>query len=263
MPTLELSSIDIAYERSGSGKRVLFLNGSGATMATSAPLIRTFAKRFDVLAHDQRGIGRSTVDAAYEMCDVAADALALADHVGWDRFRVVGVSFGGMVAQELAVAGPARVERLTLMCTSPGGAGGSSYPLHELSALSPEESAKRRIGLLDSRFTAEWLAEHERDRLLVEAMGERTMNDKSPETMLGVRLQLDARSRHDVFQRLPRVTCPTLVAAGRYDGIAPPRNAEAIAAQVPKAELRMYEGGHAFFYQDPRALTEIVDFLDA
>ena len=75
------------------------------------------------------------------MADYAADALALLDHVGWDRARVVGVSFGGMVAQELAVTAPERVERLALLCTSPGGAGGASYPLHELAALPEAERA--------------------------------------------------------------------------------------------------------------------------
>jgi 3-oxoadipate enol-lactonase len=53
------------------------------------------------------------------------------------------------------------------------------------------------------------------------------------------------------------------VAAGRYDGIAPPANAEAIAARVPDADLRLYEGGHAFFAQDGRALPEVLDFLAA
>jgi pimeloyl-ACP methyl ester carboxylesterase len=65
-----------------------------------------------------------------------------------------------------------------------------------------------------------------------------------------------------VYDRLPRVSCPTLVAAGRYDGIAPPANAEAIASQVPGAELRLYEGGHAFFAQDPQAFPDVIEFLD-
>jgi pimeloyl-ACP methyl ester carboxylesterase len=66
-----------------------------------------------------------------------------------------------------------------------------------------------------------------------------------------------------VCERLHRIACPTLVAGGRYDGIAPPANSEAIASRVPDAELRMYEGGHAFFAQDARALPEIIDFLAA
>ena len=61
--------------------------------------------------------------------------------------------------------------------------------------------------------------------------------------------------------RLARVTCPTLVACGRYDGIAPPANGEAIVARVPGAELRTYEGGHAFFFQDRAALPDVIEFL--
>ena len=68
-------------------------------------------------------------------------------------------------------------------------------------------------------------------------------------------------SRHDVTDRLGAVTCPTLVASGRYDGIAPPANGEAIAARVRGAQFRVYEGGHTFFAQDPAALPDVIAFL--
>ncbi len=61
--------------------------------------------------------------------------------------------------------------------------------------------------------------------------------------------------------RLHRVTCPTLVSGGRYDGIAPPANSAAIAARIPGAELRLYDGGHPFFIQDPAALPDVFAFL--
>jgi len=142
VPTIELPGLDLYYERSGSGRRLLFLNGSGATLETSALLIKVFTDRFDVAAHDQRGMGRTSIPPGpYTMAQYAADAAALLDHLGWDSCRVVGVSFGGMVAQELACTHPERVERLGLACTSPGGAGGSSYPLHELADLDPEARA--------------------------------------------------------------------------------------------------------------------------
>ena len=78
-------------------------------------MLDPFTERFDVVAHDQRGLGKTSIPPGpYEMADYAADAAALLDHVGWDSCRVVGMSFGGMVAQEFAVTWPERVERLAL-----------------------------------------------------------------------------------------------------------------------------------------------------
>ena len=261
MPSAELNGIDVYYERRGEGSPVLFLNGSGATLASSGILLDVFAARCDVLAHDQRGLGRTEVPSdPYTMADYANDAVALLDHVGWERCRVVGMSFGGMVAQELAVTVPERVERLALLCTSPGGAM-PSYPLHELAALTADERAPRYLPLLDTRFTPEWLETHESDRNLVAMMAARVGGTKRPEVVRGELAQLDARRRHDVLDRLGAITCPTLVAAGRFDGIAPLANSEAIAESVPDAELRVYEGGHAFVAQDRRAFPEVLDFL--
>lgn len=260
--TAALNGIEIAYQHTGSGPRLLFLNGSGATLAGSGLVLAPFVDRFDLLAADQRGLGATSVPhGPYEMADYAADARALLDHVGWDTCRVVGISFGGMVAQELGVTAPDRVERLALLCTSPGGEGGASYPLHELAAMTAEE--RRAVGatLLDTRFTPAWLAEHPDDRALAELIAARTGGAGSVEARRGAAAQLDARRRHDVSDRLGRIACPTLVAAGRYDGIAPMANAEAIAARVPGSDLRRYEGGHAFFVQDATALPEILDFL--
>lgn len=61
--------------------------------------------------------------------------------------------------------------------------------------------------------------------------------------------------------RLARISCPTLVACGRYDGIAPPSNSQFIAERLPHAELRTYEGGHLFVVQDGKALPDILNFL--
>ncbi len=174
---------------------------------------------------------------------------------------MVGVSFGGMVAQELAVTAPDRVERLALLCTSPGGAGGASYPLHELATLPEAEARARGMQILDTRFTPEWLATHDADRGLAEMMAARRAIRKSDEQGRGEAEQLGARSRHDVCDRLGRVTCPTLVACGRYDGIAPPANGEFIAGHIPDAQLRLYGGGHAFFAQDRTAVPEVLAFL--
>jgi pimeloyl-ACP methyl ester carboxylesterase len=262
MPTVAANGIDIYYERSGAGPRLLFLNGSGATLETSALLIKPFTEHFDVAAHDQRGLGKTSAPSgAYTMADYAADAIALIDHLGWDSCRVFGVSFGGMVGQEFAVTVPDRVERLALSCTSPGGEGGASYPLHTLADLPPDERAAKAIQILDTRFDQQWLADHPDDRGLAEMMVARGLAPKTDEQRRGEAEQLNARAGHDVCDRLHRISCPTLVACGRYDGIARLPNGEFIAAKVPHAELRVYEGGHAFFAQDPNALPEIFDFL--
>ena len=262
VPIVSVNGIDVYYERWGSGPRLLFLNGSGSTLASSEPLIRPFTEHFDVVAHDQRGLGRTSVPAGpYSMADYAADALALLDHVGWETCAVVGVSFGGMVAQELAVTAPERVDRLALACTSPGGAGGASYPLHELADLPADKRAALGARLLDTRFTPEWLAEHPIERSIAALMAARGAADKTVEQARGEAEQLEARRHHDVWDRLHRIDCPTLVACGRYDGIAPPSNSDAIATRIAGAELRTYGGGHAFFVQDPAALPDLVAFL--
>ena len=88
-----------------------------------------FDDTFEVLAYDQRGLGQTEVpEGPYTMAEYADDAAALIAAVGWDDCAVVGVSFGGMVAQELAIRHPGRVRRLALCCTSSGGAGGCLVP---------------------------------------------------------------------------------------------------------------------------------------
>jgi 3-oxoadipate enol-lactonase len=262
VPTVAVNGISIYYERSGSGPPLLFCNGSGSTLEGSALLIAPFAEQFDVVAHDQRGLGRTEIPPTpYTMAEYAADATGLVDSLGWDRFRVVGISFGGMVAQEIAVTCPERVERLALLCTSPGGPDASSYPLQDLARLAEQQRIEASLRLLDTRFTPEWLANHPADQALVEMLAGRMSGAKTEEQRRGEAGQIEARSHHDVGARLPRISCPTYVAAGRFDGIAPLPNAEAIAARVPDAELHVYEGGHAFVAQDPTAFPEILDFL--
>jgi pimeloyl-ACP methyl ester carboxylesterase len=266
VPIVHVNGIDVYYERLGdvapNRPRLLFINGSGSTLAASQPLLTLLAKDFDLLAHDQRGLGQTNVpDGPYKMANYAADAAAVAEHIGWSTYRVIGVSFGGMVAQELAVTYPERIERLALVCTSPGGAGGSSYPLHTLADKTPSERAAIGLRILDERFTPTWLDEHPNDRMLADVMAQRSGIQKSADVVRGEALQLDARSGHDVWDRLHAITCPTFVASGRYDGIAPMSNGEAIASRIQQSQFRAYDGGHAFFYQDRQAFPDIIGFL--
>lgn len=262
MPAAHLNGIDIYYEVHGAGPRLLVLNGSGGTITAAAPMIQKLAASFEVLIHDQRGLGRTSVP--YEqptMADYAADAAAVLDHVGWSTTCVFGISFGGMVAQEFAVTWPQRVERMALLCTSPGGAGGSSYPLHTLATMPADEQDRIRLTLADSRYTPAFLADNPFDQRLVELGAAGRALPRTDEQRRGETLQLIARSQLDVWDRLGNITCPTLVAFGEFDALAPPANSHAIASRVTGSELRGYQGGHAFVWQDRRAWPDVIAFL--
>jgi pimeloyl-ACP methyl ester carboxylesterase len=240
---------------------LLFCNGSGTTLQAVRPLLDLLAARFDLLAWDYRGLGRSVPLAGpYTLADVAADAVGLLQIAGWESCRVLGVSFGGMVAQEFAVTHPDRVERLALACTSAGGAGGSSYPLQDLQGLPPGQRPAAELKLADSRWDERWLEAHPADRALAERLTA-GRDQQEPAVADAKRAQLQARAGHDVWDRLGAITCPTLVGYGDYDGIAPARNSTAIASRIPGAELRGYDGGHLFLLQDPAALPEFEAFL--
>lgn len=262
MPVLERPDVDLWFERHGSGPQVMLCNGSGASIDGTRPMIDRLAEHCEVLVHDQRCLGRSGIpDRQPTMADYGADVAALLDHVGWERAAVVGISFGGMVAQEFAVSHPHRVARLALLCTSPGGAGGSSYPLHELAARDRAEQARLQLRLLDGRFDDTWLAAHPADRALVGMMAARSSDPPSSERLRGNAMQLEARRHHDVWDRLDRITCPTLVMCGEFDELAPAANSEAIVSRVARAQLNVYQGGHLFLYQDHAAFIDLIEFL--
>lgn len=248
---------DIHYEVVGEGPRLLFFNGSGSSISVARPLIDALASYNTVLVHDQRGLGLTEIpEGPYEMSDYANDGRALLDHVGWDRTAVFGISFGGMVALEFAVTYPEMVDRLCLACTSAGGQGGSSYPLHELASLDPVDRARLYPTLVDTRFDEAWLAEHPTDAAFLAPRPAPTGR-----SALGATWQLDARSRHDVWDRLGSIVAPTFVASGEFDGIAPPDNGRSIAARITGAVHEEYHGGHMFLFHDRRALRDVRDFL--
>ena len=264
MPAGHVNGVELYWEQRGSGPRLLFCNGSGLALQDVRPLLDPLAASFDVLAWDYRGFGRSApVTHPYTMADVAADAAGLLEITGWESCRVVGASFGGMVAQEFAVTYPQRAERLALACTSAGGGGGSSYPLQKLLKLPPGQQVAAALKLTDSRWDQRWLEAHPADRAIAERMTATGQDQQDPAAAAAYADQLQAREGHDVWDRLGAITCPVLVGYGNYDGIAPARNSEKIASRIRGAELHGYEGGHGFLFQDPAALPAYIAFLQA
>jgi 3-oxoadipate enol-lactonase len=263
MPTAHLASLDVYYERAGAGDALLFISGTGGDLRVKPNIFDSpLARAFDLVAYDQRGLGQtSKPDITYTMADYADDAAALMDAIGWASAKVIGVSFGGMVAQELALRHPQKVERLVLGCTSPGGAGGASYPFHEIQHLTGEERARRLIPVSDTRRDAAWAAANPETHAQLVAMGAADPFTGEPGREMGARRQLEARSHHDTWDRLDHIACPTFIAAGSYDGVALPQTQERMDARIPGAELRFFDGGHLFLIQDRAATPAIIEFL--
>jgi 3-oxoadipate enol-lactonase len=256
MPTAELPGVTLHYETAGRGPRLMIVSGTGSdTRRLPGPFAWPGADRFEAVAYDHRGLGQSIdhVEAVPTMAVFAGDALALADALHWDRFGVLGISFGGMVAQELALAAGDRVSRLVLAVTSPGGAGGSSYPLHEVYAMDADERRALMPDLLDTRAAAD----PEIHASILRFMAAAPEGEPPP----GLLRQLEARSHHDTWDRLGALRVPTLVLAGRFDGIAPLETVSRLAAAIPGAELVVRDGGHVLLADDPQAWVRIGAFL--
>jgi len=265
MPYTSTSDIRIHYQRKGTGCRVLYLCGVGGDLRSKPNVFDSYlADSFDILTYDQRGTGLTDKpDVSYSMAQYAQDAAAVMDAVEWDSAHVVGVSFGGMVAQELALRNPKRVLSMVLCCTTAGGAGGSSYPIHELSGLSPAERSRKMLAIGDTRYNEAWQAAHpeETARMLEEAAADASPFLKEAGGIVGITRQIEARSHHDTYDRLPAISIPVLVCGGNYDGQASPEAVRKLHGRIPAAELRFFEGGHRFLSQDPEAYKIITEFL--
>jgi 3-oxoadipate enol-lactonase len=264
MPYANLNGLNLYFERAGDGPRLLFISGTGGDLRVQPNVFASpLARSFDLLAYDQRGLGRTDKpDVPYSMAQYADDAAALLDHVGWEDALILGVSFGGMVAQELVLRHPQRVRRLVLACTSPGGEGGASYPFHEIEHLIGEARARHLIPISDVRRTADWAAAHPAEYEKLVELSAADPFAGEPGRAAGAHRQLEARAKHDTWDRLPQITCPVMIAAGRYDGIALPETQEKMAARIPGAELRWFEGGHLFMLQDRAAYPAMIAFLN-
>ena len=199
MPFIDANGLELYYEMAGVGPRLLFISGTGGDLRKPPKLTEgPVANVFEVLAYDQRGLGQSEVPPGpYSMAQYADDAAALLDALDWDDCAVLGASFGGMVAQELAIRHPGRVRRLVLACTSSGGQGGASYPLHELAALDVEERIIRHFEIADTRWDATWRAAHPDQVGLMSALFRQAPAEVPEGQPNGPLLQLEARSHHE------------------------------------------------------------------
>jgi len=155
LPFINTKNLRIYYQSEGQGDNLLYISGTGGDLRKSpTPFDNDLKNNFRLTAYDQRGLGQTeATQGPYSMQDYAEDACYLLNQLDLKRSYVIGVSFGGMVAQHLAINYPDMVTKLVLMCTSPGGEKYHSYPLHELEEIKNDiEYAKKFISISDLRI---------------------------------------------------------------------------------------------------------------
>lgn len=262
MPFGQVRDIQVYYEVVGSGPRLLFINGTNADLRRKQPYVDKLNEHFTVLRYDQRGLGQTDKpDRHYSMADYADDAAALMDLAGWDTAAVLGVSFGGSVAQEFARRHPGRITKLVLACANPGGPFG--YPLLDLHKKDPETRARTMLSL-DLRKSEEWQLSHpdEAEKLL--AMGRKrggAVDPSDQNAAMGARRQLEAREEHDARDWIDQILVPTALFGGRYDGLGTEAGQQFMAERIPNSIMQLFEGAHGFLNEDPAALAAVIGFL--
>ena len=243
----------IAWERHGAGAPLLLIHGLGYARWGWEPVVESLARSFDVLLLDNRGVGESDAPPGpYSAADLAGDAVQVLDEAGVERAHVCGTSLGGMVAQQLALDHPERVDRLVLACTTPGGP--QAYPM-------PQRTVDLMLARATLREYVENALEPDPRPELVErilAHRERTAQGFEPWSA-----QAAAGASFDVHARLGELALPVLVQTGDGDVVVDPRNSELLAAAIPGARLSVYPGaGHLFMWQEPaRFVAELEEFL--
>jgi len=262
MPKAKVNDIEMYYEVHGEGTPLVLIQGYGGSSADwITEIIQGFEDEFKVIIFDNRGTGQSDKpDVEYSIKMMADDVACLMESIGIKRAHVLGLSMGGMIAQEMAISHPERVQSLVLCSTSCSvknmiGASEEFWDVIEsnargdLSKMSPE--------LILSAYSPDYLQAN-KERILKNMAA-----SKHPTPPVGFIRQAQATLKYDSNDRLPDIMAPSLVLMGELDIIAPPENSRVITERIPHAKLKIFENtAHMFLYEiTDIAIPEIVDFL--
>ena len=274
MSTARVGTLEMYYEEHGHGDPLLLVMGLAADSRAWMFQLPAFAERYRTIVFDNRGVGRSAKPAGpYSIHEMADDAAGLLDTLGIAHAHVVGVSMGGMIAQELALRHPERVRGLVLGCTYPEPDADierhRSFSVTELGG-SVTEDGQIRIDLstlnplmffqtLLPRVFNQSYIETELPKLM-ELFGGALEYGFSLEAILG---QVAAVMSHKATDRLHQINAPTLVITGDADLLIPPGNSDILAKSIPGARLVKIPGGsHGFNFETPDVFNRaVLDFL--
>ncbi|HEY2398075.1 MAG TPA: alpha/beta fold hydrolase [Solirubrobacteraceae bacterium] len=259
MPEVRAGEIELSYERSGSGPPLLLIMGmSGTALHWGEPFLELLRGDFDVIAYDHRGVGASTrLDGPITIAQLADDASALLSALEIESAHVLGISMGGMIAQELALEHPEQLRTLALGCTYCGGPESRPTSAAVLGRLADAMTSGDRERALragwevnvspamaaDEAAYAEFLAVAARRAVAVPV----------------VMAQLQACAAHDTSARLHELATPTLVIHGTEDEMLPVENGRLVARLIPGSRLEILDGiGHMFFWEQPERSAGLV-----
>jgi len=247
----------------GSGPGLLLVHGFGGAKEDFADHVESLGARHRVVTFDHRGHGESdkpSEASAYSLDRMAADVLAVADGMGFDMFRLLGHSMGGMVSRRVVLAQPARIDALVLMDTSPGPIPGLDPELAELAASIMLDQGKSVLkplldeaGTLESPAHLRLLAERP-EMVEYEARNWQTLSPMMWATMLR-----EIVHQPDQLALLAGVRCPTLVIVGEQD--TPFLDgSRAMARVVPGAEpVVVRDAGHSPQLENPRPWLDALE----
>lgn len=260
--------VKLRYEVRGQGEPLALVFGySGSGRGWGEPFLRLLEARFKLLVIDNRGTGESDKpERPFTIADMADDVGAVLDHAAVERTHLMGISMGGMIAQEFALRHPQRLRGLVLGCTLCGFAHGVAGDPETLAALQvkPEQPLEQQIEKLLAACCAKSFLASARGQEVLRARLAEIMN--YPMTPLHTfALQWQAIGGFDTYERLGQIKAPTLVVTGTADLLVPDRNSEIIAERIPGARLHKIAGaGHVFFWEQPEQSAEAaVKFLSA
>jgi 3-oxoadipate enol-lactonase len=260
----EINGIAIHYREYGEGDPLLMIMGLGGNADWwSEETLQPLAERFKVVTFDNRGTGRSgKPEGPYPVPLMTSDALGLMDHLGWTSANILGISMGGMIAQEIACTYPDRVRRLILISTNCGGkeqvlAAPEVYAALNMprTGFSNEDIARASLPLL---YPQEYMEKN--PQRIEETIESTLISPTKPECFMA---QLNGLTKWSIHSRLCDMSKPTLIITGDQDVLIPPENSRVLADVIPNSRLVVIpEAGHAVTAMFPEEVTrEVLSFL--
>jgi 3-oxoadipate enol-lactonase len=259
MAAVRVGEIELDCERSGSGPPLLLIMGmSGTALHWGEPFLAELRRDFEVIAYDHRGVGASTrLHGALTIAQLAEDAAGLLGGLGVDSAHVLGISMGGMVAQELALSHAEQVRTLTLGCTYCGGPNSSLSPhgvRERLAAAMLSGDRQRALRTAwEVNVSPQMAGDEDAYARFLDIAQRRAV------AVPVIVAQMQAIIAHDTSARLPSLTMPVLIVHGSADEMLPVGNARLIHSLVAGSRLEILDGaGHMFYWERPQRAAELV-----